>query len=127
MDIDYDVWFDKYKPKTNKHGDVIYFETYGDELDIVASTANEYVWTVIDGDDHFGYSAGTHFVNRLNYIICDVPWEDEDLYVDLYEANECDITDNHIWIDYLREMDNKVIKVCELCEMSKDDYDFYNE
>ena len=126
MDISYDEWFDKYKPKTNKHGDVIYFETYGDELDTVVATPNEYVWTVVDGGDYFGYSAGTHFVNRMNYIICEVPWEDEDLYVDLYEPIECEESGEHLWVDHLRAVDGKMIEVCQFCEISKEDAELYD-
>ena len=127
MDITYDEWFDKYKPKTNKHGDVIYFETYGDELDTVIATPNEFVWTVVDGGEYFGYSAGRHFVNRMNYIICEIPWDNEDLYVDLYEPYECEESGEHSWMDYYREMDGKTIQVCEFCEMNKEDYEEYDD
>jgi hypothetical protein len=69
------------------------------------------------------------FVNRLCYYVTEVPWEGEagDIEIDLYEANECDITGEHLWMDYLREMDMKTIQVCQFCEMSKDDYDEYND
>ena len=67
------------------------------------------------------------FVNRLCYYVNEVPWEGEagDIEIDLYEANECDITGEHQWADYVRAIDNKTIKVCTFCEMSKDDYDLY--
>ena len=118
MDISYDEWFDKYKPKTNKHGDVIYFETYGDDIDTVVATPNECVWTVVDGGDYFGYSAGTHFVNRMNYIICEVPWEDEDLYVDLYEPDECEKS-GHVY-QTIERYDGKHYECCEYCGEDKD-------
>lgn len=39
------------------------------------------VWTVIDGDDGPAIVAGRHHVNRLGYIVTEVPSPSEDLEV----------------------------------------------
>lgn len=50
------------------------FETYGQELDFVRQQASRYVWTLIDGDDGNLYVvSGPHFVNRIGYLISQVP------------------------------------------------------
>ena len=33
-------------------------------------------WTVLDCDGRLYLSAGFHFVNRLAYVRCEVPWSD---------------------------------------------------
>lgn len=39
---------------------------------------NCFLWTVVTGDDDNWYIVpGYHFVNRLGYIICKVPWPKE--------------------------------------------------
>ena len=127
-ELEYDEWYEKYKPIENDHGDIMIYETYGKDLEFIESIIDDNrVWTFVDGGDFSVITNGAMFVNRMCYYVTEVPWEGEagDIEIDLYEANECDITGEHVWFDYLREMDNKVIKVCEFCEMSKDDYDLY--
>lgn len=129
-ELEYDEWFDKYKPITNDHGDLRIYETYGVDLEFIESIIEDNrVWTFIDSGDFSVITNGAMFVNRLCYYVTEVPWEGEagDIEIDLYEANECDITGEHLWMDYLREMDMKTIQVCQFCEMSKDDYDEYND
>ena len=127
-ELEYDEWYDKYKPIETDHGDLMVYETYGKDLEFIESIIEDNrVWTFVDGGDFSVITNGAMFVNRLCYYVTEVPWEGEagDIEIDLYEANECYITGEHLWMDYLREMDNKVIKVCEFCEISKDDYDLY--
>ena len=127
-ELEYDEWYEKYKPIETDHGDLMVYETYGKDLEFIESIIEDNrVWTFVDGGDFSVITNGAMFVNRLCYYVTEVPWEGEagDIEIDLYEANECYITGEHLWMDYLREMDNKVIKVCEFCEMSKDDYDLY--
>ena len=129
-ELEYDEWFEKYKPITNDHDEIRIYETYGVDLEFIESIIEDNrVWTFIDSGDFSVITNGAMFVNRLCYYVTEIPWEGEagDIEIDLYEANECDITGEHLWMDYLREMDNKVIKVCEFCEMSKDDYDLYGD
>ena len=127
-ELEYDEWYEKYKPIETDHGDLMVYETYGKDLEFIQSIIEDNrVWTFVDGGDFSVITNGAMFVNRLCYYVTEVPWEGEagDIEIDLYEANECYITGEHLWMDYLREMDNKVIKVCEFCEISKDDYDLY--
>jgi hypothetical protein len=129
-ELEYEEWFDKYKPIETDHGDLRVYETYGDDLAFIESIIEDNrVWTFIDGSDFSVITNGFMFVNRLCYYVTEVPWEGEagDIEIDLYEANECDITGEHLWMDYLREMDMKTIQVCQFCEMSKDEYDEFND
>jgi hypothetical protein len=127
-ELEYDEWFEKYKPITNDHDEIRIYETYGVDLEFIESIIEDNrVWTFIDSGDFSVITNGAMFVNRLCYYVTEVPWEGEagDIEIDLYEANECDITGEHLWMDYLREMDMKTIQVCQFCEMSKDDYELY--
>ena len=127
-ELEYDEWFDKYKPITNDHDEIRIYETYGKDLEFIESIIEDNrVWTFIDSGDYSSIVNGAFFVNRLCYYVTEIPWEGEagDIDINMYEADECDITGEHVWFDYLREMDNKMIKVCEFCEMSKDDYELY--
>ena len=94
---------EKYKPKKNhfgNHDDVIMYETYGDEVDYVIGQDNQYVWTWVQGDMSDLLVAGYHFVNRLGYYICEIPWTDEDEYVLLSVEVECECYDEDVWEDY---------------------------
>ena len=129
IELEYDEWFDKYKPITNDHDEIRIYETYGVDLDFIESIIDDNrVWTFIDSGDFSVITNGAMFVNRLCYYVTEVPWEGEagDIEIDMYQADECDITGEHLWMDYLREMDMKTIQVCQFCEMSKDEYDEFN-
>ena len=39
-------------------------------------------WTVIDSEGHLYLAAGFHFVNRLAYVRCEVPWTGADEVID---------------------------------------------
>ena len=127
-ELEYEEWYEKYKPIETDHGDLMVYETYGKDLEFIESIIEDNrVWTFVDGGDFSVITNGAMFVNRLCYYVTEIPWEGEagDIEIDLYEANECYITGEHLWMDYLREMDMKTIQVCEFCEMSKDDYELY--
>lgn len=36
------------------------------------------VWTVVDEDGHFYLFPGFRFVNRFAYVICDIPWSEDE-------------------------------------------------
>ena len=36
------------------------------------------VWTIVDCDGQLHVSPGCRFVNRIDYVLCEVPWTDED-------------------------------------------------
>ena len=84
-----------------------WFETYGEERQKVLDVWEENpkkIWTCIQEDGESGLLAGFHFVNRIYYVITEVPWEDEDTWVRLWwECNDengcvCEECDE-IWSD----------------------------
>ncbi len=89
----YEEWETKYKPRLNPLDEYAalsgyMLETFGLELEHVKQQPNQYVWTWVEGDGseslepededapaHGGYlTPGYHFVNRLGYVITEVPW-----------------------------------------------------
>ena len=95
-EITFEEWDATYKPLQGFDG-ISMLETYGADLELVMETDPHYVWTFVDGGEYVGYTAGVSYVNRLGYIICEVPWDNEDLYVNLYEEPECISTGEHDW------------------------------
>ena len=83
----WEEWEEQYKPETNTlvreaPMDGYMFETYGEEFKYVTSRCkdNAYqLWTVIDSGDKLYLSMGYHVVNRLGYILTEVPWTEEQL------------------------------------------------
>jgi len=79
IEMDFDEWFDTYKPipnniDTNASFDGHMFETYGDEVEFVKKVDPAYIWTYGDGDNGGSYVwNGWHFVNRIGYFITEVP------------------------------------------------------
>lgn len=72
------------------------FAAFGRDLQTVRSTDERRVWTVIDvdlsdaqphpygdedGDNCWVIVTGYHYVNRLGYLITEVPWESDDIEV----------------------------------------------
>jgi hypothetical protein len=64
----------------------IMYETYGDEYEYIREMAQKHpnrVWTLVDGDDgELVIIAGWHYVNRMNYVVTEKPWNTGDEYVD---------------------------------------------
>lgn len=85
-EISYSAWEEKYKPIKNpfyakkypedKDGQIS-FETYDEELEYVKSFPDNQIWTWVDGDYCSLLVPGLHWVNRLNYHICEVPFTPE--------------------------------------------------
>lgn len=42
------------------------------------------VWTIVDCDGKLLVSPGFHVVNRIDYVLCEVPWTDEDQHQPSY-------------------------------------------
>ena len=78
-EMDFDTWFDTYKPIQNhidesSSFDGAMFETYGEEVEFVKAQDENRIWTYGDGDDGEGHIwSGWHFVNRIGYFITEVP------------------------------------------------------
>lgn len=79
IEMDFDTWFDMYKPisnhiDTNASFDGAMFETYGDEVAFVKEQPEANIWMYGDGDDGGSYIwSGWGFVNRIGYFITEVP------------------------------------------------------
>jgi hypothetical protein len=52
------------------------YETYGKEIEFVKQQPANNIWTVLDVDGGTIYANGYHHVNRMGYIITEVPWVD---------------------------------------------------
>jgi hypothetical protein len=93
-----DEWLETYKPVQNHIDDNAswngtMFETYGEEIEFVKSTPNNFVWTLVEVDGKGILVNGQCWVNRLGYFVCEVPWNDDEFYEILaydYEDDEDD-------------------------------------
>ena len=107
--ITYNDFENKYKPITNHLDDNAplagcMFETYGDELDYVLSIANTEplrVWTYVPDYEPVELIQGYHLVNRVGYIITEIPCEPELENLEVYEP---DFEETEGEIEDMREM-----------------------
>lgn len=72
------------------------YETFGEELAYVEQQPNNNIWTVLDVDGGTIIANGYHHVNRLGYIITEVPFADED------NIEAIDEDDQKLYYSYLR-------------------------
>lgn len=78
------------------------FETYGKELEKVLEQKIEHIWTIVSDDfDDLYLVSGYHLVNRMGYILCEVPFDRDyeillEDYIDIFETvdNLQEITDD---------------------------------
>lgn len=71
IEMQYDNWFDKYQPYCEKD-QVRYYETYGEDYDLIKTINPLNVWTMLDNKYIVN---GRYFINRLLYIVTTFPWE----------------------------------------------------
>jgi hypothetical protein len=76
--MDYNEWKEKYKPvefSNTLTGHPYLLETYDNDLERVVKANPDCVWTLLASDDSnvAVLVSGFRFVNRLNYIITEVP------------------------------------------------------
>lgn len=94
---DFDVFEERFKPILNPNemeagNETFLFETYGKDWDFVKATDPKYVWTVVEAEGSLYLAPGFHIVNRLNYIITELPIEDylqDYLYWDEKDMDDC--------------------------------------
>jgi hypothetical protein len=95
-------WHEQFKPIYNpialaKHADNkdINFETFGADLEFVREHVDQnLVWTFSDGDMCSFISNGYHYVNRINYYVCSVPYDEDTIYeVITSTETECECYD----------------------------------
>lgn len=81
VEISFDAFYEVYRPlpnpfDSNVGGNGCMLETYGEELEhvkAILAASPDRVWTVLDCEDEIVVSNGFHYVNRLNYLITEVP------------------------------------------------------
>lgn len=107
----YAEWETKFKPVKNHlvPTNDINFETYGAEVEYLTTLDPKTVWTWVDGDSGSFILSGFHYVNRINYHVTEIPWEDEftEIPVEIYEDCDC-----------INEGENDPDDKCEMCEGS---------
>jgi hypothetical protein len=74
MRMTFNEWVEKYKPVRTKDGEIYAFETYGSHMKFVSQQEAEKVWTLLDGDIII---CGKRFINRCNYFVTEIPWEED--------------------------------------------------
>ena len=86
-DYDYllEEWAAKYRPVRKDNGLILAYGTSGKSLEEVRQQDPHQIWTLIGDEDGDAIKAGFHMYNRLNYFITELPWEDDDIWVWLYE------------------------------------------
>jgi len=85
--------FEELKPITNPYDDNasldgVMFETYGQELDYVRQQDPHHIWTYCEEDDVLFLSQGYHLVNRIGYVITELPYTGEYTTVRLADLSE---------------------------------------
>ena len=109
--ITYEEWASKYRLMPNhvtNHSGSYSYETYGEELEYILLQDDKHVWTELDGDNGVYIVNGYHLVNRINYYLTNVPWqEDDDICITICEYVVCDC--------YNEELDEEPTTDCEQC------------
>lgn len=88
----------QFKPIKNHFSndpDETMFETYGEEVEfVIANTPARKVWTYADGDYCSYVSSGYHYVNRIGYYVCQVPYDEDTEYeIIVSTETECECYD----------------------------------
>lgn len=111
-------WDNKFKPvlnhlNDNASWDGVMFETYGEEEQYVYAQDPLKVWTYVDGEDGSTYLInGRALVNRIGYLICEVPYDDHDFMEIKVIDNSCEMCESN-------EKESPEGKWCTSC---KDEY-----
>jgi hypothetical protein len=85
--INYDDWFEKYKPQLNHFtslpdNDNYTFETFGEELEYVKKQNNKQIWTVLSTNfEESWIIPGYHYINRMSYYITEKKWKTNNIQV----------------------------------------------
>jgi len=75
--IDEDEWIKTYEPVT-EGDDILFYETYGKELEHIQTLSPQFVWTLMDADNgKIILVNGVRFVNRIAYAVTKNPWKEE--------------------------------------------------
>jgi hypothetical protein len=95
-----DQFIARYKPEENLQGDYYRQRDWTvpeDQVEIEKATKEHRIWTAGDDDDgNFCISSGWHFVNRLYYIITELPLENPDWNVQVPDDSDRDEEETYI-------------------------------
>lgn len=91
-----DEFWAQYKPVKNRITedapfDGCMFETYGQDMIHVLEVHEVYphfIWTIIDTDNGLSITSGYHYVNRLGYLITELPADEDFIDVILETIND---------------------------------------
>lgn len=122
LELDFDTWFDTYKPIPNNiNPDSSFggymFETYGEEYEFVKKAHDNHIWMYGDGDDDGTYIwNGWGFVNRIGYFITEVPFSNGvDVQVTVSEGGfECPNCEA-VWKDESAELMSDLYQELQKC------------
>ena len=82
-------WEEKYKPVSIVENE-LFSQDYAELKDPRCADNCSNLWTVIEADNgDWIISNGFHLVNRVGYILTEVPWEEEFLEVTYLTESEC--------------------------------------
>lgn len=68
---DYDVFLDRFQPIETNNGIFVNFDDTR-----LKEVGPEFVWTLLDCDGKLYLAPGKHWVNRVEYILCNKPWKE---------------------------------------------------
>lgn len=78
IEITYDEFIEQYKPIEDNEGCPKYFDTHDDWEEVKSKIDAKLVWTLLDGEgSKLWLVNGCWLVNRMEYIICKVPYKGE--------------------------------------------------
>ena len=89
-ELTWEKFLELYKPiknnlVENSCFDGYMYETYDEEFEQVCKMQKKnpyYIWTYLDCDT---IVQGLHFVNRMGYFICEIPFDENGEYEDFFE------------------------------------------
>lgn len=84
--ISYEEFVNTYKPRQNPYINAPFngcmFETYAQEHAYIKTVKDNHIWTLINAEGLW-ILPGYRFVDRLGYFVTDIPWEDQNIEVDV--------------------------------------------
>jgi hypothetical protein len=72
-----DAFIEHFKPEEHEDGS-IYVQRYHDSRELIEKAIKERkLWTMVEADEEWYLLPDYHLVNRLYYVICQVPFTEE--------------------------------------------------
>ena len=70
----YSQWVEQYRPVTNPDGSLKRIDDI--EARQIATESLGRIWTMLDDGEHNWIASGLHYVNRMDYVLTEIPLED---------------------------------------------------